>query len=65
MIDFDLSYVYLGAILFLALGGMLSNSSSSELKLKSKSAVIHKSFPASIGIVACDVLHLSSASFSE
>lgn len=60
MIDFDLSYVYLGAILFLALGGMLSNSSSGELRLKSKSAVIHKLFPASIGVLSLVMFFISA-----
>lgn len=36
MIDSDLSYVYLGAVLFLALGAMLSNSTSAPLRLKSE-----------------------------
>lgn len=60
MIDFDLSYVYLGAILFLALGGMLSNSSSSELRLKSKSVWLHKSFPASIGVLSLVMFFISA-----
>ncbi|OCT11561.1 hypothetical protein A8709_05435 [Paenibacillus pectinilyticus] len=60
MIDFDLSYVYMGAILFLALGGMLSNSSSSPLKLKSHSILIHKSFPAAIGIASLVMFFISA-----
>ncbi|CAN7723774.1 O-antigen ligase family protein [Paenibacillus sp. LjRoot153] len=60
MIDFDLSYVYMGAILFLALGGMLSNSSSGQLRLKSKSAVIHKIFPASIAVLSLVMFFISA-----
>ncbi|WNR43886.1 O-antigen ligase family protein [Paenibacillus roseipurpureus] len=60
MIDFDLSYVYLGAILFLSLGGMLSNSASSELRLKPKSAVIHKLFPAAIGLISLVMFFISA-----
>jgi hypothetical protein len=60
MIDFDLSYVYMGAILFLSLGGMLGNSSSSELKLKSDSLVVHKSFPAAIGITSLVMFFISA-----
>ncbi|MGG1514050.1 O-antigen ligase family protein [Paenibacillus oryzisoli] len=60
MIDFDLSYVYMGAILFLALGGMLSNSSSSELKIKSNSFAIHKSFPLAIALLGLVMFFISA-----
>ncbi|MZQ83737.1 O-antigen ligase domain-containing protein [Paenibacillus sp. 5J-6] len=59
MIDFDLSYVYLGAILFLALGGLLSNSSSAPLRFKTDSAVIHKSFPALLAILSIVMFYIS------
>ncbi|TXK76918.1 O-antigen ligase family protein [Paenibacillus sp. N3.4] len=60
MIDFDLSYVYLGAILFLALGSMLSNSTSAPLRSKSDSALRHKSFPALLTVVSIVMLYISA-----
>ncbi|SDN35287.1 O-antigen ligase [Paenibacillus sp. yr247] len=60
MIDFDLSYVYLGAILFLALGGMLSNSSSAPLHLKSDSVALHKMFPALLAVVSIVMFYISA-----
>ncbi|OPH53173.1 hypothetical protein BC351_32050 [Paenibacillus ferrarius] len=60
MIDFDLSYVYLGAILFLALGSMLSNSSSAPLRLKSTSVAIHKAFPALLAVLSIVVFFISA-----
>lgn len=59
MIDFDLSYVYLGAILFLALGGLLSISSSAPLRFKKDSAVIHKSFPALLAVLSIVMFYIS------
>ncbi|MDR6878746.1 O-antigen ligase family protein [Bacillus sp. 3255] len=60
MIDFDLSYVYLGAILFLALGGMLSNASSAPLRLKSESMAVHKSFPALLAVLSIVMFYISA-----
>ncbi|MDF2649930.1 MAG: polymerase [Paenibacillus sp.] len=59
MIDFDLSYVYLGAILFLALGAMLSNSSSATLRLKSHSLSLHKMFPALLTVLSIVIFYIS------
>jgi hypothetical protein len=60
MIDFDLSYVYLGAILFLALGGMLSNSSSAPLRLKSESLALHKMFPTLLAVLSLVMFYISA-----
>lgn len=60
MIDFDLSYVYLGAILFLALGGLLSNVSSAPLRFKSDSAAIHKMFPALLAVLSIVMFYISA-----
>ncbi|MEC0227939.1 O-antigen ligase family protein [Paenibacillus alba] len=60
MIDFDLSYVYVGVILFLALGSMLSNSSSAPLRLKSTSVAIHKAFPALLAVLSIVVFFISA-----
>ncbi|NOV00279.1 O-antigen ligase family protein [Paenibacillus planticolens] len=60
MIDFDLSYVYLGAILFLALGGLLSNVDSAPLRFKSGSAAIHKMFPALLAILSVVMFYISA-----
>lgn len=60
MIDFDLSYVYLGAILFLALGGMLSNSTSAPLRLKSDSLALHKMFPAVLAVLSIVMFYISA-----
>jgi tetratricopeptide (TPR) repeat protein len=45
MIDFDLSYVYLGAVIFLCLGVMLSGSESAPIRIRSDSLALHKAFP--------------------
>lgn len=60
MIDFDLSYVYLGAILFLALGGMLSNSTSAPIRLKSDSLALHKMFPAVLAVLSIVMFYISA-----
>lgn len=60
MIDFDLSYVYLGAILFLALGGMLSNSTSAPIRLKSDSIALHKMFPAVLAVLSIVMFYISA-----
>lgn len=60
MIDFDLSYVYLGAILFLALGGMLSNSTSAPIRLKSDSLSLHKMFPALLAVLSIVMFYISA-----
>lgn len=60
MIDFDLSYVYLGAILFLALGGLLSNVSSAPLRIKSESAAVHKTFPALLAVLSIVMFYISA-----
>ncbi|NEW07073.1 O-antigen ligase domain-containing protein [Paenibacillus sp. SYP-B3998] len=60
MIDFDLSYVYLGAVLFLALGAMLSNSSTAPLSLKSKSVALHKAFPALLAVISVVMFYVSA-----
>ena len=60
MIDFDLSYVYLGAILFLALGGMLSNSTSAPIRLKSDSLALHKMFPALLAVLSIVMFYISA-----
>ncbi|KRE51063.1 O-antigen ligase family protein [Paenibacillus sp. Soil724D2] len=60
MIDFDLSYVYLGAILFLALGGMLSNSTSAPIRLKSNSLALHKMFPAVLAVLSIVMFYISA-----
>ncbi|MDQ0890941.1 O-antigen ligase [Paenibacillus sp. V4I9] len=60
MIDFDLSYVYLGAILFLALGGMLSNSTSAPIRLKSDSLALHKMFPAVLAVLSIIMFYISA-----
>ncbi|WP_261302656.1 O-antigen ligase family protein [Paenibacillus andongensis] len=60
MIDFDLSYVYLGAILFLALGGMLSNSTSASIRLKSDSLALHKMFPAVLAVLSIVMFYISA-----
>ncbi|MFD0697763.1 O-antigen ligase family protein [Paenibacillus sp. GCM10027628] len=60
MIDFDLSYVYLGAVLFLALGGMLSNTTSAPLRLKSDSAALHKAFPALLTVLSVVMFYISA-----
>ncbi|MCY9664845.1 O-antigen ligase family protein [Paenibacillus alginolyticus] len=60
MIDFDLSYVYLGAILFLALGGMLSNSTSAPIRLKSDSLTLHKMFPALLAVLSIVMFYISA-----
>ncbi|NOU87935.1 O-antigen ligase domain-containing protein [Paenibacillus sp. LMG 31460] len=59
MIDFDLSYVYLGAILFLALGGMLSNSTSAPIRLKSDSTALHKMFPSLLAVLSIVMFFIS------
>jgi O-antigen ligase len=60
MIDFDLSYVYLGAVLFLALGAMLSNSTSATLRLKSESVALHKAFPALLAVLSIVMFFISA-----
>ncbi|MBD0379687.1 O-antigen ligase family protein [Paenibacillus sedimenti] len=60
MIDFDLSYVYLGAVLFLALGGMLSSSSSAPLRIKSESLALHKAFPALLAVLSIVMFYISA-----
>jgi hypothetical protein len=60
MIDFDLSYVYLGAVLFLALRTMLSNSSSAPLRLKSESTVLHKAFPVLLAVLSIVMFYISA-----
>ncbi|NEW09314.1 O-antigen ligase domain-containing protein [Paenibacillus sp. SYP-B3998] len=47
-IDFDLSYVYLGTLLFLSLGGMLAFTEPVPIKLKTENWVFHKTYPALI-----------------
>ncbi|MEW9699985.1 O-antigen ligase family protein [Paenibacillus sp. SI8] len=59
MIDFDLSYVYLGALLFLALGAMLSNSASKPLRMKSDSVALHKAFPALLAVLSIIMFYIS------
>ncbi|NOU73894.1 O-antigen ligase domain-containing protein [Paenibacillus sp. LMG 31458] len=60
MIDFDLSYVYLGAVLFLALGGMLSNSTSAPIRLKSDSLALQKMFPALLAVLSIVMFYISA-----
>lgn len=52
VIDFDLSYVYLSIILFLALGGMVAGSGSIPVRLKTDRMLVHKSFPAILLVLA-------------
>jgi O-antigen ligase len=52
MIDFDLSYVYLGALLFLCLGGMLSSAESAPIRIRTDSLALHKAFPGVLLVLA-------------
>ncbi|MFC5446855.1 O-antigen ligase family protein [Paenibacillus aestuarii] len=64
MIDFDLSYVYMGAVLFLALGAMLAGSSTAALRMKSESLALHKSFPALLAVISIVMFYLSAQALS-
>ncbi|MVP01452.1 O-antigen ligase family protein [Paenibacillus lutrae] len=57
MIDFDISYVYMGALLFICLGGMLSKVKTKEFS-KQVSAVRY-AFPAAMIILSIVVLFVS------
>ncbi|KIL38717.1 hypothetical protein SD70_24625 [Gordoniibacillus kamchatkensis] len=60
MIDFDLSYVYLGAVLFLCLGAMLSSSDSVPIRVKSDSLVLHKAFPGALLVLSVVMFIIST-----
>ncbi|MFC0213248.1 O-antigen ligase family protein [Paenibacillus chartarius] len=45
LIDFDMSYVYLGALVFLSLGGILGGTDSQPIRIRTDSLVLHKAFP--------------------
>ncbi|TDG00147.1 O-antigen ligase family protein [Paenibacillus piri] len=59
-IDFDLSYVYLGMLLFLSLGGMLSFTEPVPLKLKSEHWGFHKTYPTVMLLLAIVMFFFSA-----
>ncbi|SFK72775.1 O-antigen ligase [Paenibacillus sp. 1_12] len=61
LIDFDLSYVYCGIVLFMCLGAMASFSGGASIKWKWNldKPVIHKGFPALLLVVSIVVLVMS------
>jgi O-antigen ligase len=60
MIDFDLSYVYLGAVLFLCLGVMLSGSESAPIRIRSDSLALHKAFPGMLLVLSVVLFVIST-----
>ncbi|MEB3100928.1 O-antigen ligase family protein [Ferviditalea candida] len=61
LIDFNMSYAYIGALVFLSLGGMLGGSKTSELSpsLQVKLRKWSKAYPAFIAVVAIVLLVMS------
>ncbi|UJF34261.1 O-antigen ligase family protein [Paenibacillus hexagrammi] len=62
MIDFDLSYVYMGAVLFLTLGLMVVKDSSKPLSIKI--GAVQKVYPSVLIVIAVVVFYLTAQNVS-
>ncbi|MNI04047.1 O-Antigen ligase [compost metagenome] len=58
-IDFDLSYVYLGIILFLSLGALVSNTGEEPMKWNLNKPVINKLYPALLLVLSLVMFFVS------
>lgn len=66
MIDFEMSYAFIAALVYLCLGGMVSGISSEELALAKRPFVVKwkLAYPIVLGIVAIAVFIISAMQFS-
>jgi tetratricopeptide (TPR) repeat protein len=65
IIDFDLSYVYLGALLFLSFGGMIAFTNPFPMKFDIEKAAVHKIYPASLLLLSIVLFIFSVKSLSS
>ncbi|MCP3776473.1 O-antigen ligase family protein [Paenibacillus sp. MZ04-78.2] len=63
MIDFDLSYVYLGSLMFLSLGGMTSGATSIQLPIRTNSKILQKTYPLILLVLSLIMIFVSTQLF--
>ncbi|MEC0229581.1 O-antigen ligase family protein [Paenibacillus alba] len=64
MIDFDLSYVYLGVLLFISLGGMISGTGSYPLRFQVNDKVVKTLYPTFLIVLSFILFILSAQTLS-
>ncbi|WP_314590277.1 O-antigen ligase family protein [Paenibacillus terrigena] len=64
ILDFDVSYVYIGILLFLCLGAMLSNTETKELTKLNKVQAIKWGFPSVVTLLAIVMFIFAQTSLS-